>query len=170
LFWKELVKFLSNPSLLRQYAEKWLKSQANNAEAVEKERKRLEELLAKTKEEELRYAKVYGSETLDFEEFRQLMKEIKRKKLSYQAQLNKLGLEIAQQQADPIEVEELCQEAKRVIKSLDFANKICVIQDIIDKIIIKGGKEAEVLGHIPITTAKMGYEPIGRDSRPSKFR
>lgn len=168
LFWKKLVRFLANPSLLREYAEKWLKSQANNSEAVEQGKKRLVGLLDKTREEELRYAKAYGTETLGFEEFKELMKEVKRKRLSYQEQLNKLSSEIAQDKANPIEVEELCQEAKRVIDYLDFSNKIQVIRDIIDKIILKGGREAEVLGHIPITTAKMAYEPIGRDSGVAK--
>jgi len=70
-----------------------------------------------------------------------------------------------------IEASKLCDEAKKVIKSLELYDKKNFIRDIIEKVIIKERSEVEVLCHIPLpqlslTSAhKLGHEPISRDCR-----
>lgn len=161
MMWKELEKRLADPEFLRKYAEEWLKSDADN-ESVNKEKLRLTGSIQKIEEEERRYAKAYGTETLEFEHFSELLKEAGKRKLLLQNQLNQLNVK-SQEQTIKIKAEDIVQETENVLKTLDFANKKLVVTDIIDKVIIKQEQGVEVLGHIPLTAHKLGYESESRD-------
>lgn len=172
IVWKELVGLLANPSLLMEHARLWLSSQSNDRHN-QYEIANLEKLLEKAKEEEDRYVKAYGKGTLEFEQFRSSMKEVKRRKLSYQAQIDGFKSQLAVVEANKVGLDELCLEAQRVLKSFNMVTnevmeKVKVIRDLISKIIIKDRKEAEVFCHIPINTLKLGHEPIGWDSWTSE--
>lgn len=173
IFWKELVKLLTNPKLLKEQASLWLNSQSDKRSQVEK--LKLAKLLQAVQEEEARYAQAYGKGLLEFEQFRNLVKESKRRKLSYQNQIEELDKQTSVLEEAKISLDQLCSEAQRVLKSFDLdkddiANKFVIVKDLIGKIIIKNGKEAEVFGHIALSTVKLEYEPIGRDSRLAKCR
>ncbi|MEM3112570.1 MAG: hypothetical protein QXY90_05975 [Candidatus Anstonellales archaeon] len=133
-----------------------------NSDVDRQEKDRLAGFIEKIGEEEKRYAKAYGTGTLEFEQFKDLMREAKKKKLIYQKQLDELNQKITQEGIDPFQLDEIIEEAKRAIAKLDFENKFMVIRDIIDKIIVKGGRTVEVYGHLPLFAVNMGYEPIGR--------
>lgn len=135
-----------------------------NSDVDRQEKDRLAGFIEKIGEEEKRYAKAYGTGTLEFEQFKDLMREAKKKKLIYQKQLDELNQKITQEGIDPFQLDEIIEEAKRAIAKLDFENKFMVIRDIIDKIIVKGGRTVEVYGHLPLFAVNMGYEPIGRDT------
>lgn len=160
--WKELEKILNDPSLLKEHAEEWLRLQANN-DVDTREKNKLIELVCKIEDEEKRYAKAYGAGTLEFEPFRDLIKETKKKKLIYKKQLD----ELSQQQSQAVinlKLDDLIDEVKRVLKSFDLNNKIAVIKDIIDKVIIQERSGVEVWAHLPLSSIqKLGYEPIGWD-------
>jgi len=105
----------------------------------------------------------------------ELARATKRKKEGYQKQLNELKAKVLLEVVN-IEADELCNEAKKVIKNLDFYDKKNFIRDIIEKVIIKERREVEVLCHIPLPqlitafTINVGYEPIGWDCGSSKCR
>lgn len=132
----------------------------------EMEKRKLNELMAKITEEEKRYAKVYGAGTLEFEQFQEVMKDAKKRKMTLQGQLDELATKRLQETVG-ISVEEYLEEAEKYLKKLDFTNKIQVVRDIISKVIIKERNEVEVWAHIPLqyqlATQKLGYESIGRD-------
>lgn len=92
------------------------------------------------------------------------MKDAKKRKLALQRQLDELVAKSSQ------------ETAEKYLEKLDFSNKIQVIRDIIEKVIIKERSEVEVLCHIPLpqlslTSAhKLGHEPISRDCRTSECR
>ena len=119
-----------------------------------------------------RYNKAYGAGAMEFDQYMELSKAVRRKKKGYQKQLEELRTKISPEVVN-IEADELCNEAKKVIKSLELYDKKNFIRDIIDKIIIKERREVEVLCHIPLpqlslTSAhKLGHEPISRNCRPS---
>lgn len=123
--------------------------------------------MAKITEEEKRYAQTYGSGTLEFEQFQEVIKDAKKRKLGLQRQLDELVARKSQETID-ISVEEYLEEAGRYLKKLDFSSKIQVTRDIIGKVVIKERSEVEVWAHIPLqyqlATQKLGYESIGRDS------
>jgi len=169
--WKELKKYLTKPELIKKHAKKWLKSQAHQDSNL-KEKQRLNELIAKVVSEEERYAKAYGSGSLEFDQFTELMKQTKRRKTSLQKQLVEVEQRVEQQLTD-VEFEELASEATKVIKSLDLDNKKQVIRDIIEKVTILERSRVEICAHIPIaltSTEKLGYEPISRNCRIAEYR
>lgn len=59
---------------------------------------------------------------------------------------------------------ELLEEAKKVLHDLDLGNKIQVVRDIIDKVIVKERSLVEVWVHVPLYDLKLGYEFTSRDS------
>lgn len=91
------------------------------------------------------------------------MKDLKRRKEVYENQLMESNKKISEESLGSFSIEELIEEAKRVIDSLDLVNKFKTIRDIITKVIVKGGQEVEVWVKIPLLTEKLGYELIGRD-------
>lgn len=167
--WKELVKQLNNPVVIEKYAVDWLKAQANN-NADKQEVNRLNELIGKTKDEEGRFTKAYGEGALEFEKFKELIKNTKRIIDSYYDELSVMNNKITHSKIDKIQLKELVDEAKRVINKLDLTNKFQIVRDIIDEIIVKGGNTVEVRGHLPLPTVNMGYELINRNCRFTKCR
>lgn len=172
MVWQNLKKKLFNPSIVKKYAEKWLKSMSVlNTEGVLEE-KRLNELIKIADGEEDRYSKAYGVGTFEFEKFQDLMKDVKRRKLSYRKQLLELANKSARMNIQ-IEVDELVEEAMKIIKKIDFSDKFRVIRDIIDKVIVTERSGAEVWAQLPLPVTiaeKLGYEPQRGNSRIAKCR
>lgn len=163
--WNELVKVLSNPEVLKKCVNQWMQIQANN-EYDEMEKRKLNEAEAKITEEEKRYAKAYGAGTLEFEQFQEVMKDAKKRKLALERQLDDIAAKSSQESID-VSVDDYLKYAKQYLEKLDFSNKLQVVRDIIGKVLIKERSEVEVWAHIPLqfqlATQKLGYEPIGRD-------
>ena len=161
--WKELIKIITNPHLLKQSANEWLKAEVTS-DVFEIKREKANTELGKIVEEELRYGKAYGLGTLDFDQFKTLMKDLKRRKHIYADQLRELNDKASEESIGEFSISEIIEEAKKVIASLDLVNKFKTIHDIITKVIVKGGQEVEVWAKIPLLTEKLGYEPISRDT------
>jgi site-specific DNA recombinase len=165
LLWKELRKKLFSYPMMRKYAEKWIKSVSVLSSEDLLEKCRLNEMIVKTTEEENRYSKAYGVGTLEFDQFQNLMKDAKKRRVSYQKQLSELANKSAEVNVQ-IEVDELLDEVMNVVNNIDFADKFRVIRDIIDKVIVSERSGAEVWAHLPLPitiTEKLGYEPERRD-------
>jgi len=168
--WNELKKKLFSYSIMKKYAGKWLKSFSMITSEDMVEKQRLFEMIKKVEAEETRYSKAYGADTLDFEQFQDLMKDAKKRKRSYQKQLEALATKTEENNVE-ISVGELVEEAMKVVKSIDFTDKFKVVRDIIDKIVISNRRGAEVWAHLPLPvqiTEKLGYEPERRDNRVAK--
>lgn len=161
LVWRELGKYLTEPSLLKKYAESWLKEQAENQELLQ-EKEKIKELFIKALDEEKRYAKAYGEKMIEFEQFKELMKDVKNRKEALKKQLTDLTAE-SSSVINEVSLDEFMEEVGYTLKNFDLSDKIKVIRDIIDKVIIKERNGVEVWAHIPLATHKLGYEPISRD-------
>jgi len=172
MVWKELRNHLTDPKLLKRHAEEWISDQANRS-ADTQERVKIQEQIDKLTEEANRYNKAYGAGAMEFDQYMELARATKRKKEGYQKQLEELKAKVSPEVVN-IEADELCNEAKKVIKSLELYDKKNFIRDIIEKVIIKERREVEVLCHIPLpqlaltSAEKLGHEPISRDSRVTK--
>lgn len=160
--WKHLYNFLTNPEELKKQAGEYLKTQRDDVMSY-KEVAKLEALIQKITEEETRYAKAYGAGTLEFEQYMDLMKDTKKRKNSYREQLKILNQKVTQDDVSLIDIEELCDEAKKVLQNMDLSDKNKVVRDIIDKIIIKERSGVELWGHLPLFNQKLGYEPTSRN-------
>lgn len=163
--WHELKKKLNNYPIMRKYAVKWLKSHSTLSSENMLEKRKLTEMIKKTDEEENRYSKAYGANTLDFKQFQELMKDAKKRKISYQKQLEDLTNKSAEITVQ-VEVDELVKEAQKVVSNLDFSDKFKVVRDIIDRVVVSERSGAEVWAHLPLPatiTEKLGYEPDRRN-------
>lgn len=170
--WNELKKKLFSYPVMKKYAEKWLKSISIIGGEDVLEKQRLLEAIKKIEEEESRYSKAYGTGTLEFEQYENLMKDTKNRKISYRKQLEELTKKTTQVNFE-ITVDELVLELQNVIANIDFADKFKVIRDIIDKVTIIERSGVEICAHLPLPvtiTEKLGYEPQSRDSRFTKCR
>ena len=165
IIWRELKKSLFSYSKMKKYADRWLKSFSKVSDADMLERQRLVEIMNKVEEEENRYSRAYGTGTLGFEQFQDLMKDTKKRKIAYQKQVAYLADKSIETSLD-IGVDELVKEAMSVVKGLDFSDKFKVVRDIIDKVTVSERSGAEVWAHLPLPaliTEKLGYEPESRD-------
>jgi site-specific DNA recombinase len=172
MLWHELKERLFSYPMIKKYADKWLNSFSvvSNEDMLEKQR--LLEMIKKTEEEESRYSKAYGTGTLEFERFEELMKDAKKRIASYQKQLSEIA-ERSAQTSVKISVDELVEEVMNIVKELDFSDKFKTIRDIIDKVIVSERSGVEVWGHLPLPaliTEKLGYESKYRDCRITKCR
>lgn len=128
--------------------------------------------LKKVEEEESRYSKAYGTGTIEFDQFESLMKDAKRRKISYRKQLEELSNKTAQIELE-ITADEIVSEVMSFIKDIDFSDKFKVIRDIIDKVRIIERSGVEICAHLPLPvtiTEKLGYEPQSRSCGSSKCR
>jgi len=169
LVWMNLVKFLKSPKLLKEAVMETLKTK-DNTQVQYREREQLESLISKIIDEEKRYAKAYGTGTLEFDQFTELMKDARKRKGVYQKQLDELNQKIEQEDINKFEFEELFKEAKRVIAKLDLSNKFQTVKDIIDEVFISERRGIEVCGHIPLAIQKLGDYAERRDSWITKCR
>ena len=172
VLWHELKKRLFSYSILKKYAAKWLKSLSFISSESLVEKKRLIAQIEKVKEEQNRYSRAYGTNTLEFEQYQKLMDDAKKRINSYKKQLDDLADRSVKVNIT-IDVDELVEEAMKIVKSLDFSDKFKVIRDIIDKIVVSERSGAEVWAHLPLPasiTEKLGYEFEGRYSRASQRR
>jgi site-specific DNA recombinase len=170
LIWNELQKRLKNPSILKEYAVKWVKSLSKICKEDEVEQNRLSSSMFSLEEEEKRYAKAYGTGMLDFEQFKELIKDVKKRKTTISKQIAVLATKNTELQIE-IEVDQLVEEALNIIQNMDFTNKFKLIRDIIDKVVIKERSGVEIWAHLPITninTEKLGYGTEHRYRRSSK--
>ncbi|EKD96358.1 MAG: hypothetical protein ACD_24C00081G0005 [uncultured bacterium] len=128
------------------------------------ERQKLHENINKLKEEEARYIRAYGEAEIDFEQFKEMKRGVNKRIKALEDDLIRLNEQVKDINIDNVELKEFCQEVKEVLGSLNYPTKSLLIQDLIDKIVLKGKtNEVEVIGHLPINHLNIAYELISRD-------
>jgi hypothetical protein len=165
--WNELMSFLTDPKKLKEATEKWLLSESNN-NSQSQEKAKIEVAIESIKEEKQRYAKAYGAKTLEFDQLKDLVNDANRREQVQVNALNELNKKINQRSLNGVEVEKICFEVEKILKTMDFTNKFQVIKDIITKITVKGGQEVGVKGRLPLFALNMGYETISRNCGASQ--
>lgn len=164
LTWINIKKFLADKETLKQQAEKWLGEQSVQNGLLQAEQMRLGKILDELKQEDMRYAKAYGTGTLDFAQFQELTKEQRRKRQSYESQVKEMGTKVTEAAVvKPEETDRLCKSAEVVLADIAREDKKKIINDLVDKIVIYEGGEVELRGHLPLFDHKLGYGAIDRD-------
>ena len=178
LFWQELKKYLTDKDYLRKQAEEWLISDMNQNQTITFEREKLQEEITKSKNEQDRFARAYGTGTLDFEQFKDLMKESKNKVEGCQKRLKEL-FEVANKESiGADQLDRVCEEAKKIIHDLNFDDKKGLVGDIIDKVTVHEDGRVETLGHLYLfanswdnkmsVTQELGLYATSRNCRSSQ--
>lgn len=165
--WFELMKFVKDPKLLKKKIEEVLIERKNKT-VYRQEYQRLEGLINKVKEEEERYAKAYGAGSVEFDQFKDLIRDAKKREQHFQNQLDKLADSSTEEGLDRIQVDDIYEEAKKVLDDVDYTDKSRSVKTLLDKVTIKEGGWVNICGHIPLFTQKLGYEPTSRYSRSTK--
>lgn len=165
IFWKKFQEILSNPDFIKKHAEKWLKNQNTRFKLSSTQIEEYKNKIDKLKKEETRYARMYGEGIIDSEQFEDLINGTKAKRSRYNTEIENLRKKASSKFVAKIELEDLCEEAQVVIKSLADTDKKQIIRDLVDRVIIKkGGNEVESWIHIPIQAHYMGYGAKRRNS------
>lgn len=166
LFWKRFEGILTNPDLIKKQAKKWFSQKDEYQKTFSSEIDRINKQINELRIEGMRYARMRGESTIDTSQFEELMMEVKNKKKRFLDQIEEIKHKSNERQDNKIDINALCEEAIRVIKSRESTNQKQIIKDLVDKIIIKkGGDEVETWIHIPINQDhQMGYGAERRDS------
>ena len=163
VFCNELGAYLTDPTNINKIAEDYLKAQAID-ESEDRERQKLHESITKLKEEEARYIKAYGEAEIDFEQFKEMKRGVNKRIKALEDDLIRLNEQVKDINIDNVELKEFCQEVKEVLGSLNYPTKSLLIQDLIDKIVLKGYKnEVDVYGYLSVAHLNMGYGTTNRN-------
>lgn len=167
--WSKISELLSNPQLIQEQANRWLKSRNNHQ--TETDTRSLEKRLSELENEQKRYVDAYGKGFMPEVLFAEKMTETKKQIGAVQKELeeNSKNRGIT----DKIDVESLVVRATRKIGSMNFDQKKFIIERVVDKI-IADPKEITIWGHIPIpalaTAGKVNHVSQYRYRRTAKCR
>ena len=160
--WKKLKQLLSDPRLIRQQTERWLK----NASPLQGQVDVLKTRLKALDDEERRYTKAYGQGIMSERLYKEQAKTLTTKRNQLNAELAALELELMEKPA--LSQEELIAGASKVLQSLDLTEKKSIVRKIVTKIVATQ-KEATIWGHIPIlATEQVGLHAEYRNCWAAK--
>jgi len=163
VFCDELTKYLTTPKNINKIAEDYLKAQAVD-ESEKRERQQILHNLKKLDEEEKRHIRAHGEGLIEFDQFKEIVTELNKRKRGFEQDLKRLDELARDVTIDNVELQEFCLEVKNVLESLNYSSKALLIKDVIDKIVVKGNKnEVEVMGHIPVNHLNIAYGIISRN-------
>jgi site-specific DNA recombinase len=163
LTWNQIEALLSSRVLLKQQAEKWIKS--NSSQSIESESKRIKDDLAQLLFEEKRYAKAYGEGIMSGSIYREQMESLIARRKTLLDRHKAATHEAAAK--PPIDATTLAAVALKVLSELSFDEKKAIVRQLVTKINVTQ-EEVTIWGNIPITPeSKVGLSAEHRPSRPA---
>lgn len=157
LLWIKLKAFLSDPVALKSQAVRWVGTSNELIGGNQTEKEVIQKKIDGIAEEEMRYAKAYGSGALNFEQFTALAGELKSKKQAFLSKIEKANQSSkTDRMLNTDEVDKLCAYAKEVLADMGVEDRKDTIHDIIEKVIINDSGEIEVRGCLPEFSQKLG--------------
>jgi len=168
LLWQILRGFLSDKTQMREQAVNFFKEEMVKSSVGQREKQRLMLQLQQAKDEDLRYARAFGSGAIEEEQLKILTAGVKKKIQSYEAQLREKNTHSFDVIIDEQKIDALCDESQRVIESWSQQDKKKTVQDILDKVTIFDEGKVMVEGHVPQFAQYMGYELTHRYRRASQ--
>lgn len=169
LVWEKISSLLTDPSLIREHAERWLsqRQEIKSERGTDSLKSRHTEL----ENEQKRYVDAYGKSLIPEQIFAEKMKELSK-------QISTIEIDIAKASENrgvvgKIDIEQLIQSAARKIGSLEFEQKKFIVERVIDKI-IASPQEFTIWGHIPVpalaTVEKVNHVSQHRYCRSAECR
>jgi len=172
LVWNEIAKLITSKKRLKVQAIRWLRKRQNKAKLNQGDLGAMLKEIGKLKEQDDRYNRAYGAGVFTMEKLKEYTVPIAEKINSLQLQVAKYKQEqdkVVTMLPDDSEIESFAEEARKDIKTYDFAKKRELIMKSINKII--GVKtELKVAGCIPIYAQNVAFNSINRDSRFAQRR
>jgi len=169
LLWIKLKEFLSDPVALKSQAVRWVGTHNEQSTGSQSETEAVQKMIRAIAEEEMRYAKAYGSGSLDFDQFTVLAGELKNKKHDLLSKAEKTGqCTKTDRMLSVDDVDKLCAYAKEILVDMGVEDKKAIIHDIIEKVIINDSGEIEVRGYLPEFSQKLGQYAKSRNCGVTK--
>ena len=166
LVWNEIAKLITSKKRLKVQAIRWLRKRQNKAKLNQGDLGAMLKEIGKLKEQDDRYNRAYGAGVFTMEKLKEYTVPIAEKINSLQLQVAKYKQEqdkVVTMLPDDSEIESFAEEARKDIKTYDFAKKRELIMKSINKII--GVKtELKVAGCIPIYAQNVAFNSIHRNS------
>lgn len=171
LVWNGVAKMLTNPKLVREQAEKYLKSQSDSRTISEYEAGQTNKKISKLKDEESRYLKAYGADLMTFGQLKEETTVVRRKIDELQSRMKSIEEKPQVSSIDLSNVDVLVEKVKQVIKSYEPEKKQLLLRSLLNKVIVESQTKAVVKGYIPLDTQvrKVGLCAESRDSRFAKL-
>ena len=174
--WDKISKLLTTPDIIFFQANKWLSGRqlTKNNRIVDYELKRLEKSLFDLSTQEIRHAKAHATGFLSFNSFKDLMNELKLRRVVIQNQIIKLKVEKQREERVPrLSVNQLAKLAKEEISSMVNQDRIQVLRKLVKRVIVdKDRISATIEGRIPINVVKecknYAFRSSSRDCRITK--
>jgi len=170
LVWNEIAKLITSKKRLKVQAIRWLRKRQNKAKLNQGDLGAMLKEIGKLKEQDDRYNRAYGAGVFTMEKLKEYTVPIAEKINSLQLQVAKYKQEqdkVVTMLPDDSEIESFAEEARKDIKTYDFAKKRELIMKSINKII--GVKtELKVAGCIPIYAQNVAFNSIHRHSRAAQ--
>jgi len=167
LVWNEIAKLITSKKRLKVQAIRWLRKRQNKAKLNQGDLGAMLKEIGKLKEQDDRYNRAYGAGVFTMEKLKEYTVPIAEKINSLQLQVAKYKQEqdkVVTMLPDDSEIESFAEEARKDIKTYDFAKKRELIMKSINKII--GVKtELKVAGCIPIYAQNVAFNSIYRNRR-----
>ena len=164
LVWNEIAKLITSKKRLKAQAIRWLRKRQNKAKLNQGDLGAMLKKIGKLKEQDDRYNRVYGAGVFTMEKLKEYTVPVAEKINSLQIQVAKYKQEqdkVVTMLPDDSEIEAFTEEARKDIKTYDFAKKRELIMKSINKII--GVKtELKVAGCIPIYAQNVAFNSIYR--------
>ena len=164
LVWNEIAKLITSKKRLKVQAIRWLRKRQNKAKLNQGDLGAMLKEIGKLKEQDDRYNRAYGAGVFTMEKLKEYTVPIAEKINSLQLQVAKYKQEqdkVVTMLPDDSEIESFAEEARKDIKTYDFAKKRELIMKSINKII--GVKtELKVAGCIPIYAQNVAFNSIHR--------
>jgi len=165
LVWNEIAKLITSKKRLKVQAIRWLRKRQNKAKLNQGDLGAMLKEIGKLKEQDDRYNRAYGAGVFTMEKLKEYTVPIAEKINSLQLQVAKYKQEqdkVVTMLPDDSEIESFAEEARKDIKTYDFAKKRELIMKSINKII--GVKtELKVAGCIPIYAQNVAFNSINRN-------
>lgn len=167
LVWQKIALLLTDPLLIRTYAERWLEQRQANKPDIDAQS--LKKQLIELENEQKRYVDAYGKGLIPEQLFSQKMNEVAKQKDKLANDL----IKASKNRGNDVKIglEQLVQNATRKIGELKFEQKKFIVERVIDKI-VASPQEITIWGHIPVpalaTSGKVNHVPQHRHSRSAQ--
>jgi site-specific DNA recombinase len=167
-----MINILTNPSLIKGQVEKWYNRQSKVTDTSQSELQRLKSALKKLKDEEQKVLRAYKADLLDFEGFKQEMKDIKGKRELLEIQANEVNQTSLNDDVSLESINDLCIAVLQSVKYDTATDRQELIRKLVQSIYVGERSSAEVNGRIPLVTQAQNihYEPISRNRWASECR
>jgi site-specific DNA recombinase len=154
LVWGKIVELMSSRELLLRQAKRWMNAQHSRAQSLVAETASIKEEIAKLKEQEERYTKVYGAGLFTLEQLKEYVAPIRQRIGALSVQVERIKEQARQTNApllaNDAEVDEFAQQAVIALRNLGFAAKRAIVLNTVEKV-VASLDELQVYGYIPVT-------------------